>query len=366
MQGLHLRIMVAFSRESDPRSDISVCVFLGFSGEDRQQVPVYASGTQVLQKLQEKWKSTQQPYPAMYSSVVGGIILDPSMMAIPIDDHMVHRGHGVFDTATLSDGYLYELDSHLDRLLESASKAKIDPPFPRETMRDVLIQMAAASQCRDGSIKYWLSAGPGDFLLSPNGCTGPAFYAVVIPASSTSASASAAAALRSGMKAITSTVPMKHPFFAGIKSVNYLPNALAVAEAEARGAYAPVWVDEDGCVAEGPTMNVAFVTADGDLVVPAPGRVLAGCTARRVLALAPRLVEAGMLRSAGDARIPAAEARRCAEMMFVGSGLPVMPVVEWDGQPIGDGRVGRVCLALSEMLRDDMKSGPDRIPVPYS
>ncbi|CAN6358045.1 unnamed protein product [Urochloa humidicola] len=73
-----------------------------------------------------------------------------------------------------------------------------------------------------------------------------------------------------------------------------------------------------------------------------------------------------MLRSAGEARVLAAEARRCAEMMFVGSGLPVMPVVEWDGQPVGDGRVGRVCLALSEMLQDDMKSGPDRIPVPYS
>ncbi|CAN6326224.1 unnamed protein product [Urochloa humidicola] len=332
--------------------------------EGRQQVPVYASGAQVLQKLQEKWKSTQQPYPAMYSSVVGGIILDPSMMVIPIDDHMVHRGHGVFNTATLSDGYLYELDSHLDRLLASASKAKIDPPFPRETMREVLIQMTAASRCKNGSIKYWLSAGPGDFLLSQKGCTGPAFYAIVIPSSSTSS----AAARRSdgGVKAITSTVPMKHPLFAGIKSVNYLPNALAAAEAEARGAYAPVWVDEEGCVAEGPTMNVAFVTADGDLLLPAPGRVLAGCTARRVFALAPRLVEAGILRSAGEARVHAAEAKRCAEMMFVGSGLPVMPVVEWDGQPVGDGRVGRVCLALSEMLRDDMKSGPDRIPVPYS
>lgn len=45
----------------------------------------------------------------MYSSVVGGIILDPSMMVIPIDDHMVHRGHGVFDTAMLSDGLSFVL-----------------------------------------------------------------------------------------------------------------------------------------------------------------------------------------------------------------------------------------------------------------
>jgi 4-amino-4-deoxychorismate lyase len=41
----------------------------------------------------------------MYSSAIGGIILDPSMMVIPIDDHMVHRGHGIFDTARISDGF---------------------------------------------------------------------------------------------------------------------------------------------------------------------------------------------------------------------------------------------------------------------
>lgn len=298
----------------------------------------------------------------MYSSVVGGIILDPSMMVIPIDDHMVHRGHGVFDTATISDGYLYELDSHLDRLLVSASKAKIDPPFPRETLREILLQMTAASGCKNGSIKYWLSAGPGDFLLSPKGCTGSAFYAIVVAAAATTGSRHK----DGGVKAITATVPMKHPFFAGIKSVNYLPNALAMAEAEERGAFASVWVDEDGYVAEGPTMNVAFVTTGGDLVLPAFDRILSGCTAKRILALAPELVGAGLLRSVRDARISADEARQCAEMMFLGSGLPLLPVVEWDGQPVGDGRVGRISLALSDMLRDDIKSGPDRIPVPYS
>lgn len=220
---------------------------------------------------------------------------------------------------------MYELDSHLDRLLVSASKAKIDPPFLPETLRDILLQMTAASGCKNGSIKYWLSAGPGDFLLSPKGCTGWAFYAIVTMKDS-------------GVKAITATVPMKHPFFAGIKSVNYLPNALAIAEAEERGAFASVWVDEDGYVAEGPTMNVAFVTTGGDLVLPAFDRILSGCTAKRILALAPELVGAGLLRSVRDARISADEARQCAEMMFLGSGLPLLPVVEWDGQPVGDGK----------------------------
>lgn len=45
----------------------------------------------------------------MYSSVFGGIILDPAMMVIPIDDHMVHRGHGIFDTAIILDGQVHIL-----------------------------------------------------------------------------------------------------------------------------------------------------------------------------------------------------------------------------------------------------------------
>lgn len=64
----------------------------------------------MLQKLKSKWDSVEkQPYRAMYSSMFGGITVDPAMMMIPLDDHMVHRGHGVFDTAMILDGYELEL-----------------------------------------------------------------------------------------------------------------------------------------------------------------------------------------------------------------------------------------------------------------
>ena len=50
-------------------------------------------------------------YKAMYSSILGGITTDPAMMHIPLDDHMVHRGHGVFDTALIFKGYVLGLAS---------------------------------------------------------------------------------------------------------------------------------------------------------------------------------------------------------------------------------------------------------------
>ncbi|KAH7673867.1 4-amino-4-deoxychorismate lyase protein [Dioscorea alata] len=322
------------------------------------RVPVYSS-EELLEKSQEKWKGRKPPYPAMYSSIFGGITLDPSLMTIPIDDHMVHRGHGVFDTAMLLDGHLYELDAHLDRFLRSSANAKILPPFPRETLRTILIQMTAASKCKKGSIRYWLSAGPGNFLLSPAGCPEAAFYAVVIDDDYSQH--------KEGVKVITSTIPMKPPQFATVKNVNYLPNVLSVMEAEEHGAFSSVWVDKEGYIAEGPNVNVAFISKAKELLLPSFDKILSGCTAKRLLSLASQLVEKGLLQSVRATNITLEQAKDSAEMMYVGSGLPLLPIIEWDGQPIGDGRVGELTLTLSDLLWEDMKAGPgsQRVHVPY-
>ncbi|KAK6934231.1 Aminotransferase class IV [Dillenia turbinata] len=321
------------------------------------KVHVFSSESELLGKLQEKWKSGEEkPYPAMYSSIFGGIILDPAMMVIPIDDHMVHRGHGVFDTAIIFDGYLYELDVHLDRFLRSAAKAKITSPIPRSTLWSILVQMTAASQCKKGTLRYWLSSGPGNFLLSPAGLPTSAFYAVVISDDFVQR--------KEGIKVVTSTIPMKSPLFATMKNVNYLPNVLSQMEAEEQGAWASIWIDDDGYIAEGPNVNVAFITNDKELILPLFDKILSGCTAKRLLELAPKLVEQGKLRSVKTANLTVEEAKASAEMMYVGSTLPILPIVMWDGQPIGNGIVGELTLALSDLLWDDMVAGPDT-PVPY-
>src|SRR5918996_2567601 len=85
---------------------------------------------------------------AFYSSQLGGIVTDPALMVIPFDDHMVHRGHGIFDTAAIVAGKIYDLPAHLDRFVRSARTAKIPLP-PREEMRDIIVRTTAASGRRD-------------------------------------------------------------------------------------------------------------------------------------------------------------------------------------------------------------------------
>ncbi|KAL9998510.1 putative aminodeoxychorismate lyase, D-amino-acid transaminase [Helianthus debilis subsp. tardiflorus] len=144
---------------------------------------------------------------------------------------------------------------------------------------------------------------------------------------------------------------MKVPLFATSKNVNYLPNVLSKLEAEEKGAFASFWVDDDGYVAEGPNVKVGFI--------------LSGCTAKRLLELAPKLVENGRLKSVTIGYITVEEAKQSAEMMYIGSTLPVLPIIEWDEKLIVDVEV--LTMALSDLVREDMVAGPEthRIKVPY-
>ena len=299
---------------------------------------------------------------AMYSSVLGGIVTDPALMVVPLDDHMVHRGHAVFDTAVLANGMLYQIDQHLERLLRSAAMARIPPPFPREQLRQIVIDTTAASGRLDGSVRYWLSAGPGGFGLGPGECVGSSFYVIVFSADFYSESFYA-----NGVKVVTSTVPIKPPFFARVKSTNYLPNVLVVIEAKDRGADNGVFIDERGMVAESSNMNVAFVTQDRVFCHPPFDAILSGITVQRILHLARQLVEQGDLRDVRVADVSVEEGHQAAEMMLIGSSIKVAPVVMWDNRPIGDGKPGPIARKLLDLWHEDVRTATDQlIRVPYA
>jgi 4-amino-4-deoxychorismate lyase len=298
---------------------------------------------------------------AMYSSILGGIVIDPALMVLPLDDHMVHRGHAVFDTATLTHGMLYQIEPHLDRLIRSAEGARIPLPFPRQRLRQIILATAAASRQREGSVRYWLSAGPGGYALGPAECVGSSFYVIVFKQEAYPDSY-----YREGIKLVTSTVPIKPPVFARIKSTNYLPNVLVVLEAKDAGADNGVFIDQRGRVAESSNMNVAFVSRDRVFRHPPFDAILSGITIQRVLDFAGRLAQQGALSSVKLADISVEEGRDAAEMMLIGSSIKVAPVVKWDGWKIGDGKPGTIALKLLEMWNEDTQSARDQlVAVPY-
>ena len=296
---------------------------------------------------------------AFYSSQLGGIVTDPALMVLPFDDHMVHRGHGIFDTANLVDGKIYDLDAHLDRFIGSATRSKLTLPATRERMKEIIIETTARAGHSDGAIRYWLSSGPGSLELTPAKGAAPGFFVMVF------------AGLvypehwyATGLKVMTTTYPIKPSLYAITKTTNYLPNVLMQMEAKEKGLDNGVFIDKNGHVGESSNMNVAFVTQDGVLRHPTFDHILSGCTSQRLLALAPALVDEGLITGVEVCEIPVDQARAAKEMLLIGSSIKVAPIVEWDGAAIGTGTPGPVATALLALLERDMHTNTDRLIVP--
>jgi 4-amino-4-deoxychorismate lyase len=316
----------------------------------------------VLEQLQALRRRQPVKYWAFYSSQLGGIVTDPALMVIPFDDHMVHRGHGVFDTAAIVGGRIYDLEAHLDRFFRSAGLSKLALPGTRDELRSIIVGTAAASGQREGSIRYWISSGPGSFGLAPAASAAPGFFVMIF-----GGLAYPATWYTEGLRVMTTTYPIKPPLYAVTKSTNYLPNVLMQMEASDRGLDNGVFVDDAGNVGESSNMNVAFVTPDGVFRHPKFDHILSGCTSLRVLDLAPALVGRGVIKAVEVCDIPVAAARAAREMALIGSSVKVAPIVAWDGEPIGDGKPGPVTAALRQLLEEDMRSGHDRLTdVPYA
>jgi 4-amino-4-deoxychorismate lyase len=310
----------------------------------------------VLERLRALRARQPVRFWAFYSSQLGGIVTDPALMVIPFDDHMVHRGHGVFDTAALVNGNIYDLEAHLDRFVRSAGTSKLRLPGTREEMRDVIVRTTAASGKRDGSIRYWISSGPGSLGLAPVAGAEPGFFVMIFAGLSYPDSW-----YTEGLRVMTTTYPIKPPLYAVTKSTNYLPNVLMQMEANERGLDNGVFVDAAGNVGECSNMNVAFVTEDGLFKHPKFDHILSGCTSLRILELARALETRGLIRGVQVRDIPVVEARAAREMLLIGSSVKVAPIVEWDGKPIGDGKLGPVAKALRELLDADMRSARERL-----
>src|SRR5689334_5791926 len=315
---------------------------------------------EVVEQLRALRAKQPVKYTAFYSSQLGGIVTDPALMVIPFDDHMVHRGHGIFDTAGIVNGKIYDLDAHLDRFLKSAERSKLKLPASRDEMRDIIIRTTAVSGRRDGSIRYWLSSGPGSLDLTPAAGSEPGFFVMIF------------AGLvypekwkTEGVRVMTTTYPIKPPLYAITKTTNYMPNVLMQMEAKEKGFDNGVFIDHDGHVGESSNMNVAFVTNDNVMVHPKFDHILSGCTSLRLLELAQALVKQGQLKDVKVGHVSLSDALAAKEMLLIGSSVKVAGIVQWDEHKIGDGKPGPIASALLALLEEDMRSGDRLIEVPY-
>ena len=280
-------------------------------------------GLEDCQRLAEDWvKPYHQNYLAMYSSVLGGVVTDPFLMTIPVDDHMVHRGDGIFEAFKCVNGNIYNLTAHLERLERSARAVYLTLPASLEHITDLVIGTIRIAGTRDCLIRLFVSRGPGGFTTNPYECPSSQIYIVACNPSVYPEEQST-----EGVFIKSSSIPVKKSYFATIKSCNYLPNVLMKKEAVDAGVQYTVSIDENGFLGEGSTENIGLVTPDRTLKFPRFARILKGTTVTRVAELAESLVANGKLEQVVFEDITLNEAYSGAEILLFGTTFDILAAV---------------------------------------
>ncbi len=308
------------------------------------------SSEEILKKIRLYSYQQKQTYLAMYSSWYGGIVKDPSLMLVPIDDHLVHRGDGVFEAMKYVRGNIYLMQEHLDRLESSALQLGMEWPFSRENLVAILKETIHASGANEALLRVFLSRGPGGFTTNPYDSVGTQLYVVVTELKPLSEEK-----YKLGASIGKSQVPPKDPWFATIKSCNYLQNVMMKKEAVDRNLDFTVGFDAQGVLTEGSTENIVLLDSSGVLLRPSLRQVLRGTTMMRAFHLAQSLVEQKVIRGLGEKDLSEKDILSAKEVMMMGTTLDVLPITKYEGKNIGDGKVGDVAPTLRRLLFDDMR-----------
>ncbi len=281
---------------------------------------------------------------SFYEHRLGVIGKDPRVLLIPMDDHLVHRGDGAFETLKFIFGRIYLLDTHIQRMKISCEKIYLQPPCSWDKLRSLVLEVTKAADKSVGLISLFVGRGPGSFGIDFRDCPEPSLYIVTRKLQQKPEEF-----WKTGVTAHSCSVPAKQGYLSRIKSVDYLPNVLMKREAVLKGCDYPFCFDQDKYLAEGATENVCLVNSEGALVVPEMRNALAGTTLLRALELIKKEIQI-IIRPIVEKEIY--EAR---EVMILGTSFDVVSVVRYNGKPIHDLRPGPVSKRLRELIIKDQK-----------
>lgn len=265
-------------------------------------------------------------YCSMYSSLCDQITTDREAMLLPLDDHLVHRGDGVFEAFLCVEGALYDLGAHMERLKRSASAINLELPFSEETIISKIRETAKAADRENLTIRLYVSRGPGSFTANPYDNTKTQLYIVTeVPSEYPSQY------YDEGVKVGISKRWAKEAPFCSIKSCDYLLNAMVKKEAIDQDLNYLIMLDKEGYVTEASTENIALINESNEFCYPSFQRSLAGTTIKRLI----QIIEAdsssfgatGVLEK--DLKVE--DFKQAKEVFLINTTMSVMPVSEFDG-----------------------------------
>ncbi|MGH3011787.1 MAG: aminotransferase class IV [Gaiellaceae bacterium] len=273
-------------------------------------------------------------------AVGGRGLVDPSEPVLHADDEAFLRGRAAFETIRVYDGRPFRLEDHLERLAASAERLGL-PPVELVAFRGLVREVVEASG--EGAAILRLYVTPGR-----EGAGYPTALAMVstLPPDleERRARGQRMITIQLGIEpAVRADAPW---LLGGVKSTSYAVNMAAEAEARRRNADDAVFLANGRIVLEGPVTNVWWRNGEELFTPSLELGILAGVTRATLLTCAAEL---GYAVTEGVFPV---EDLAGAEEAFTSSSIrEVMPAIELDERPIGNGRPGPATTRLQAALR---------------
>jgi D-alanine transaminase len=254
---------------------------------------------------------------------------------VPIWDRGFLFGDAVYEVFRLYRGRPWLESEHLARL--RASLRELDfATYDIERLLDRMHRTIAASGVLEGTVYVQITRGVQPRSQPfPDPPVTPTELIVVRPYDDEST----ARLRQSGAHAVS------HPDLrwkrCDIKSVNLLPNVLAIEAARRAGCHEAILVDSAGFVTEATHSSLLWVRQGRLEGTPEGHEILPGMTRQFIL----RLVQSLELPFQST-QVTLAELTSADEVILVGTTIEVLPVTRIDDQVIGTGRPGTVCQRL--------------------
>ncbi len=244
---------------------------------------------------------------------LNGEIVPESAACVSVRDHGLLVGDGVFESVRITAGQAFAVGRHLARLARSAGALGLKLPATAELRRAVGAVLAATGVV-EGRLRITATSGPGGF----SSARPPAGATVVVAAEEAPPWSPHVAVI---------TVPWprnERGATAGIKTISYAENVLALQRAHAAGAGEAIFANTRGELCEGTGTNV-FLVLEGRLLTPP---LSVGCLAGVTRDLALEITDAT------EETVPLGALAEASEAFLTSTTRNVHPISMVDGVPL--------------------------------
>jgi branched-chain amino acid aminotransferase len=280
---------------------------------------------------------------------MNGSLVDWADAKIHVASHVIHYGSGVFEGArcyaTPKGSACFRLDTHVERLLNSAKIYRMDTPHTRATLEDAILDTIRANEFKACYIRPIIYRGYDTLGVNPFPC--PVDVAIMLWQWGKYLGD---AALEQGVDAkVSSWTRASANSFPSLakSSANYANSGLIKMEAIADGYAEGIALDSSGYISEGSGENVFLIRNNTIYTPPVSAAILPGITRDSVITLAH-----DMGYTVREEMLPREMLYVSDEVFFVGTAVEVTPVRSVDKRQVGNGRRGPITEAVQRAFFD--------------